>query len=216
VTKGEPQRPPARRFGGWRLALLATLIGVIAAFAGVFALVHVGKDFAGSLDPIPPSVQLSPADGFPDHWVAVTATDGSFTVISPGPGTMSDDGSGLYRLDQHDWQAASCVLYLEWVGPELHPSAYTSGQLLDWTGRMTDPHGALTPVSSGSATGWRTGLSYENGLYPVGAFQVLYARGWEYSMGCDLPMTPDKTDDRLVRRYLDSFQAPASLVTTQP
>jgi len=196
--------------------VLILVVATVAALAGIISIVRAGKDFVAALDPIPPSVRVSPAADFPGDWMTTTATDGSFAVTGPGPGTLSDDGAGIYRLDEHDWQGGACAFYLEWVGPQAHPGTYTSERLLDWVGQMRDPHGALMPAAAGSAVGWRTQLSYEDGRYPVGAFQVLYARGWEYSMGCGLPMTHGRQDDARVSRFLDSFEAPASDVTSQP
>jgi hypothetical protein len=48
-------------------------------------------------------------------------------------------------------------------------------------------------------------MSYEDGSYPVGAFQVLFSNGWEYSMGCGLSFTHPRSADRLTLRFLDSL-----------
>ena len=152
----------------------------------------------------PPEVAAVPADGFPDGWVTVSATDGSFAVSGPGPGTIASAENGNWSIDMHQWTGATCVVYLYRTGPESSPLQYTKGRLLAWAAEM-DPHDRPIQLELGTAVGWRTQLNYEDGQYPVGAFQVVYSDGWEYSMGCGLPFTHPKRDDQLVLRFLDSF-----------
>jgi hypothetical protein len=157
----------------------------------------------------PPAVQIFVATGFPDAWVNVLASDGSFGVTAPGPGTLSQVG-GVWSLDVHGWTSGSCAFYIDWAGPETDPRGYTHDRLNEWVSKMSDPHDPPVPVRAGTAIGWRTRMSYEDGDYPVGWFQVLYAEGWEYSMGCGLGMTHPRSAERLTQRFLNSFR------TTRP
>jgi len=88
-------------------------------------------------------------------------------------------------------------MYLYRAGEESNPLRYAKKRLLAWVAQMEDPHERLTQVRLGSATGWRTELSFEDGEFRVGAFQVVYADGWDYLMGCGLSLTHPTRDDRL-------------------
>jgi len=100
-------------------------------------------------------------------------------------------------------------LYLTWAGLVPDPQTYTRSRLENWLAKMTDPQGELNPVRVGNAFGWRVKMTYEDGSIPVGTFQVLYAHGWEYSMGCALGYTHLPSSDRLTLRFLDSLRTPA-------
>jgi len=162
-----------------------------------------------STSPSPPALTIVAPSGLPDGWVTVTANDGSFTFTGPGPADVLPKPDGFWELDSHAWEGGSCVVYLYYTGDESDPSSYARGRLLSWVAGMSDPHERPTHIKLGSAVGWRTEMSYEDGSIPVGAFQVLYREGWEYSMGCSLSFTHPKVDDSLTTRFLDSFRAPA-------
>jgi hypothetical protein len=201
------------------LALAVAALGVGLTVVSVVAIADAWRPLVQRQ---PPAVETFGATGFPNAWVTVVAADGSFRVTVPGPGTMSLE-NGVWALDLHDWSEASCVLYLDWAGPQADPREYTRRRLDAWVAKMSDPHEAPTAVRAGSAIGWRTRMSYEDGDYPVGQFEVVYAEGWEYSMGCGLGFTHPRSAERLTERFLDSFrtirsdQRPTRLdVATQP
>jgi hypothetical protein len=200
----EPDPSSRKGLRGWKVVALGIGAAILAAVLSVVAFFPVVGSWRPVLLREPPSVQTTPLQ-FPENWVTIVASDGSFRLTAPGPGTMSKTENGMWALDLHDWSDASCVLYVDWAGPESDPRAYTRSRLDDWVAQMSDPHEAPTAVRAGSALGWRAQMSYEEGTYPVGSFQVVYAEGWEYSMGCGLAFTHPRSVDGLTRRFLDSF-----------
>ena len=153
-----------------------------------------------------------PAAGFPIGWWRITATDGSFTLVGPGPGELEPDHR-FWEMDVHGSLDPRCFMYLFELGPVADADRSARARLLSWAERFI-AHGDLDAIRLGSAVGWRTEITTRKGK-PYGELEVLYANGWEYDIGYRVVNDEGGEATRLGGRFLDSFSAPAIHVGNQ-
>jgi hypothetical protein len=157
---------------------------------------------------LPFEIETVPAHGFPSGWWRITATDGSFTLVGPGPGELETNHRS-WQMDVHGSLDPECFMYLFEVGPIGQPSAYVKGRLDSWAKHFIASDEPVA-IRSGSAVGWRAHITTRRGQ-PYGAIEVLYVDGWEFDIGYrQLNFTAETA--RLGARFLDSFEAPAPRV----
>jgi hypothetical protein len=217
--------PPADRHGNGR-AWIAGVAALILIAAGLSVAVVRSDNGSGasaspsptvttpapSPSPAPPfALTTVPADGFPTGWWAITADDGAFAVVGPGPGEL-EPYHRVWQMDLHGSLDPRCFMYLIAVGSMPRARHATRADLLDWADRFV-AHAAVVPIRSGSAVGWRTPITSRKGV-PYGEIRVLYEDGWLFEIGYQM-VNETRESARLGRRFLDSFRAPAD-VGSQP
>jgi hypothetical protein len=119
----------------------------------------------------------------------------------------------MWQVDVHGSLDPRCFMYLTYVGDVPHARQALRADIVSWAERSGAP-GAVVPLRSGSAVGWRTQITTRKGV-PFGELQILYHDGWEYELGYRLVNFGVAKTTRLGDRFLDSFIAPATHVGNQ-
>jgi hypothetical protein len=157
---------------------------------------------------LPFEIETVPAHGFPQGWWRITATDGSFRLVGPGPGEL-EANRRFWEMDVHGSLDPRCFMYLFDVGPVGERSAYVKQRLNAWADGFI-AHDEPVPIRSGSAVGWRTHVTTRKGQ-PYGQLEVFYNDGWEFDIGYRQVNFTAETA-RLGDRFLGSFEAPVPRV----
>ncbi|MGE5227124.1 MAG: hypothetical protein ACM3OO_09655 [Planctomycetaceae bacterium] len=176
-----PEPPPPRRTALWVGVVVAFVL--VAALAGVVVHEAGGRGTAAasattslpasptpppspSPQPVPAGFHLEASDRLPPgaafSWYTWRASDGSFRIVGPAPGTM-DWRSGHTWDTVHESDPIQTVLYVTDLPAPLDRDA-TRGTLMNW---MATADGVARPfvlVHAGAATGWRVDLASHSRL----------------------------------------------------
>jgi hypothetical protein len=166
----------------------------------------------------PPSVDLPEApfrlrgvrvDGMPSTaWRRWTASDGSFVIDAPGPGTVvRGERDGMWSI-RFNASAASLDLFVEPAPPGWGPSALANRQVRGWARGLDEgPPGRPSPIRAGEAEGWQVVVPDDGGSSRW--YLRVYVHGRRIYYLSVRRTLGDPESERYRRRFLSSFAVPA-------
>jgi hypothetical protein len=202
---------------------VTVVLVAVAVSVGAWTRASSSSEAASQLPPMPsassplPSPQVAApfeleagsggVEGWPDGYVTVQASDGSFSIVASTPPRLTWAEQGFWQIE-FDGGPPYFTMY---IYPEIdepsEPAAYARHRLLSWVDQFGEP-GKLTSIELGSATGWRVRVEAGGGYR--GEAQLITARGVEYTMSYLVSDRAPHSDIHLGRGFLDSFHAPVA------